>query len=68
MSQRNHASYDSVAKVTPQGTERNMARGEAAQEDPRGVNRSIAQQPAHQPEPDSVTTSEKGPNATAADR
>ncbi|WP_324752473.1 hypothetical protein [Roseovarius sp. Pro17] len=57
MSHRNHASYDSVVRVTPQEAERNkrvMGKSEAAEEDPRGVDHSIGQLPTEDPETDPV--------------
>ncbi len=67
MSHRNHASYDSVVKVTPQEAERNkriMGKSEAAHEDPRGVDHTIGQLPVEEAEADSVDARKSGPEAT----
>ncbi len=71
MSHRNHASYDSVVKVTPQEAERNkriMGKSEAAEKDPRGVDYSIGQLPTDEAEADAATPSEKDPNTATDDK
>lgn len=71
MSHRNHASYDSVVKVTPHEAERNkrtMGKSEAAHEDPRGVGHTTGQLPTEDQEKDSDTAPESGPNTSASDK
>lgn len=71
MSHRNHASYDSVVKVTPQEAERNkraMGKSEAAQGDPRGEDHTSTQLPTETPEGDTETPPQTAPDATADDK
>ncbi len=70
MSTRNHASYDSVVKVTPQVGERNkrtMGKSEAAHEDPRGVDHTIGQPPVEETGADSDDASNNAKETKADD-
>ena len=71
MSHRNHASYDSVVKVTPQEAERNkraMGKSEAAERDPRGHEPFVVEPPKEAPEAGSAPSEENKSDATSNDK